>query len=54
MHGQPLGQALFRSQPEDFTVDEMLTLSPVNRRHILLHIKKRDQNTQWVPTYYLI
>ena len=49
MHGRPLGQALFRSQPEDFTVDEIIDFEPSQQgEHILLHIKKRDQNTQWV------
>ena len=49
MHGQPLGRALFRSQPEDFIVDEIIDFEPSQEgEHVLVHIKKRDQNTQWV------
>lgn len=49
MHGQPLDQALFRSVPEDFRVDEIIDFEPSKEgEHILLQIRKRDQNTQWV------
>lgn len=47
--GQPLGRALFRSQVEDFQVDEMIDLQPSGEgEHLLLHVRKRDQNTRWV------
>lgn len=49
LHGVPLGRALFRSCPEDFQVDELLDWEPSGQgEHLLLHIRKRDQNTQWV------
>ncbi|MDG1310909.1 MAG: tRNA pseudouridine(13) synthase TruD [Porticoccaceae bacterium] len=49
LHGEPLGQALFRSCPEDFCVDEIMDLQPSGEgEHLLLHIRKRDQNSQWV------
>jgi tRNA pseudouridine13 synthase len=49
MHGQPLGRALFRATPEDFQVDELIDLKPSEEgEHVLLKIRKRDQNTQWV------
>ncbi|MCS5587424.1 MAG: tRNA pseudouridine(13) synthase TruD [Porticoccaceae bacterium] len=49
MHGEPLGRAMFRYCPEDFSVDEIIDFQPSNEgEHLLLHIQKRDQNTQWV------
>jgi len=49
MHGEPLTTASFRNCPEDFIVDEVIDFQPANEgEHLLLHIKKRDQNTQWV------
>ena len=49
MHGEPLATASFRNCPEDFIVDEVIDFQPANEgEHLLLHIKKRDQNTQWV------
>lgn len=49
LHGEPLSSALFRSCPEDFQVDEILDLEPSDHgEHLLLHIRKRDQNSQWV------
>ena len=49
MHGQPLGRALFRATPEDFQVDELIDFKPSEEgEHVLLKIRKRDQNTQWV------
>ncbi len=40
---------MYRSQPEDFLVDEVLGFEPSGEgEHLFLHIKKRDQNTQWV------
>lgn len=47
--GEPLGRALFRGQLEDFQVDEIIDLQPSGEgEHLLLHIRKRDQNTTWV------
>ena len=47
--GEPLGRALFRSQLEDFQVDEIIDLQPSGEgEHLLLHIRKRNQNTTWV------
>jgi tRNA pseudouridine13 synthase len=49
LHGAPLARALFRSCPEDFQVDEIPGWEPsCQGEHLLLHIRKRDQNTQWV------
>ena len=49
LHGAPLGRALFRSCPEDFQVDEIADWQPSGQgEHLLLHIRKRDQNSQWV------
>jgi tRNA pseudouridine13 synthase len=49
LHGEPLCRALFRRCPEDFQVDEMLDIEPSGKgEHLLLQIRKRDQNTQWV------
>ena len=49
MHGESLATASFRNCPEDFVVDEIIDFQPANEgEHLLLHIKKRDQNTKWV------
>jgi tRNA pseudouridine13 synthase len=46
---ETFGRAVYRSQPEDFLVDEVLGFEPSgDGEHLFLHIKKRDQNTQWV------
>jgi tRNA pseudouridine13 synthase len=47
--GQPLGNADFRSQPEDFQVTENLgfELSGTGE-HVYLHIEKRGDNTIWL------
>ncbi len=43
------GRAQYRSQPEDFQVDEILGFEPSGEgEHLFVHIRKRDQNTQWV------
>lgn len=48
-HGEPLGLASFRVEPEDFVVNESLGFEPQgNGEHLLLHIQKRNQNTRWV------
>jgi tRNA pseudouridine13 synthase len=45
----PLGRALFRRELEDFQVDEIIDFHPSGEgEHLLLHIRKRDQNTSWV------
>ena len=49
LYGAPSGQAKLRCQPEDFIVDEQLNFSPSGSgEHLLLHIEKRGQNTQFV------
>ena len=49
MHGEALASASFRNCPEDFIVDEVIDFEPANEgEHLLLQIKKRDQNTTWV------
>ena len=49
LHGAPLGSALFRRCPEDFQVDEISGWQPSGQgEHLLLHVRKRDQNSQWV------
>ena len=43
------GRAQYRSQPEDFQVDEILGFEPSGEgEHLFVHVRKRDQNTQWV------
>ena len=43
------GRAQYRSQPEDFQVDEILGFEPRGEgEHLFVHVRKRDQNTQWV------
>ena len=49
LYGVPTAQAKLRCQPEDFIVDEQLNFSPSGSgEHLLLHIEKRGQNTQFV------
>lgn len=49
LYGPPACQAKLRSQAEDFIVDEQLNFSPSGSgEHLLLHIEKRGQNTQFV------
>jgi tRNA pseudouridine13 synthase len=49
MHGNALGKATFRQCPEDFNVHEIVDFEPSGEgEHLLVHIHKRDQNTQWV------
>lgn len=48
-HGGPLGEALLRSCPEDFFVDETLGFELTGEgEHVWLHIEKRGANTGWV------
>ncbi len=49
MLGQPLGIGVLRSKPEDFVVEEDLGFAPAGvGQHVLLKVRKRDANTQWV------
>lgn len=48
-YGKPGARALFRSEPEDFQVDEDLGFVPVGEgEHLYVHIRKRSQNTLWL------
>jgi tRNA pseudouridine13 synthase len=48
-HGQPVVAAQLRAQPEDFVVEEDLGFAPAGSgQHLLLRVRKRDANTQWV------
>ncbi len=48
-HGQPLGQAILRAQPEDYQVDEDLGFTAAGQgQHWLLQVRKRGANTEWV------
>lgn len=49
LHGQPECSGRLKVVPEDFMVREDLGFAPCGEgEHILLHIRKRGQNTQWV------
>ncbi len=40
---------MLRAQPEDFVVEELLGFAPAGSgQHVLLKVRKRDANTQWV------
>lgn len=48
-YGKPAARGLFRCQPEDFRVEEQLGFLPCGEgEHIYLHVRKRNQNTQWL------
>lgn len=48
-YGIPMAKAVIRSAAEDFQVDEDLGLEPSGEgQHLLLHIKKRNTNTEWL------
>ncbi|MGH8317668.1 MAG: tRNA pseudouridine(13) synthase TruD [Steroidobacteraceae bacterium] len=48
-HGAPLCRGRLRTQPEDFLVEEQLGFAPAGAgQHVLLKVRKRDANTQWV------
>lgn len=48
-HGAPLTRGSLREQPEDFIVEEDLGfLASGEGQHVLLKVKKRNANTQWV------
>ncbi len=47
--GNPVGAAVVRASPEDFQVDEVLGFPPEGEgQHLLLKIRKRNTNTQWL------
>ena len=47
--GPVLGSGLLRAQPDDFVVEEDLGFAPAGTgQHVLLKVRKRDANTQWV------
>jgi len=48
-HGEPVIRAESRAEPEDFVVEEDLGFAPAGSgQHVLLKVRKRDANTQWV------
>ena len=48
-YGAPLGRGVLRAEPEDFLVEEQLGFSAAGSgQHVLLKVRKRDANTQWV------
>lgn len=48
-HGAPLGGGRLRTEPEDFVVEEQLGFAPAGAgQHVLLKVRKRDANTQWI------
>jgi tRNA pseudouridine13 synthase len=48
-YGAPTAAGDFRTTPEDFIVDEVLGFEPSGEgEHVLLHIRKRGDNTNWV------
>ncbi len=47
--GAPPATGVLRAAPEDFVVEEELGFAPAGTgRHLLLRVRKRDANTQWV------
>ena len=47
--GPVLGSGVLRAHPEDFLVEEELGFAPAGTgQHVLLKVRKRDANTQWV------
>ncbi|MCU7810346.1 MAG: tRNA pseudouridine(13) synthase TruD [Candidatus Thiodiazotropha sp. (ex Notomyrtea botanica)] len=47
--GSSLGTAKMRVSSDDFQVDEVLGFEPDgDGEHLLVHVKKRDTNTQWL------
>jgi tRNA pseudouridine13 synthase len=48
-YGAPPASALLRAEPEDFVVEEELGFAPAGSgAHLLLKVRKRNANTQWV------
>jgi tRNA pseudouridine13 synthase len=47
--GEPLSVGLLRAEADDFIVEEDLGFAPAGTgQHVLLKVRKRDANTQWV------
>lgn len=47
--GGPAGKALFKEQPGDFIVEEILPFEPDREgEHVLLYVEKQGENTDWV------
>ena len=47
--GPTLGSGILRAQSDDFIVEEDLGFAPAGTgQHVLLKVRKRDANTQWV------
>mgnify|MGYP001821258648 FL=1 len=47
--GGPPVSGVLRARPEDFFVDEVIGFDPEGEgEHVLLHIEKRNTNTQWL------
>lgn len=47
--GAPLSPGSLRAEPEDFRVEEELGFTPAGAgQHVLLKVRKRNANTQWV------
>jgi tRNA pseudouridine13 synthase len=52
LHGEPLGTARFKSQPDDFQVEEILGFEPSGSgEHCLLWVEKTDRNSNDVATW---
>ena len=48
-YGPPPAAGVLRAQAEDFVVEEDLGFAPAGAgAHLLLKVRKRDANTQWV------
>lgn len=49
-HGGPVGHCLFKSELDDFFVDEELPFEPDGEggEHLYVHIEKHGENTDWV------
>lgn len=49
LHGEPQQTALFKSQPEDFIVDEIFDFQAMGEgEHLFLKVKKTGENTQFL------
>ena len=48
-HGEPVVSGRLRAEPEDFVVEEDLGFAPSGAgAHLLLRVRKRNANTEWV------
>src|SRR6185437_4349830 len=48
-HGAPLSAGRLRAEPEDFFVEELLGFEASGAgQHVLLKVRKRNANTQWI------